>query len=334
MVRKAKDKIRASRLVAFGWLLIAGIMFILPLAASAQFAQPLGGMQNELPFTPPQIGQQGEPFAPPIGDGPTPAPVNPGDNVAPSEPGSGQADRTHGNVFPAGIGKDRTVVRVYRKTNGGALGTPRGDRMVQTIRPDQLSMKAIQDINGILGINMQSGEQSIDVEATDQQIEQIQDVFAQYPGYQMNNNRKKINNDQPAAGYPKPGRESRFEINGPLPTVRTFSRYLVILGVVSATVFMGLAASSVVLGHPYAGARVVGAAAGLMLLLMGYTIWKVVQMNTFRANSNAYLRESRPTEAQQSDAYINPATVPGTPSGTPPGPSRFGVPLEPLGGPH
>ena len=81
---------------------------------------------------------------------------------------------------------------------------------------------------------------------------------------------------------------NRYDFQGPLPTVRTFSRYLVILGVVCATVFMTLAAWSMVFGSPYGASRVIGAAGGLILLLMGYTIWKVVQMNTFHANSTGW----------------------------------------------
>jgi hypothetical protein len=68
--------------------------------------------------------------------------------------------------------------------------------------------------------------------------------------------------------------------------VRTFAHYLVLLGVVCSCIFMAMAGAAITLGHPYAGSRAIGAASGLMLLLMGYTIWKVVQMNTFNANSS------------------------------------------------
>ena len=77
----------------------------------------------------------------------------------------------------------------------------------------------------------------------------------------------------------------KYEFQGPLPTVKTFSRYLVILGVVMATIIVSLAAWSMVFGSPYGGSRVIGAVGGLLLLLAGYTIWKIVQMNTFDFNS-------------------------------------------------
>jgi hypothetical protein len=67
-----------------------------------------------------------------------------------------------------------------------------------------------------------------------------------------------------------------------LPTVRMFCRYLVIVGVVMACVFMIFAAASVILGHKGAGERVIQSASGLIILLMGFTIWKVIYMNMQR----------------------------------------------------
>ena len=154
--------------------------------------------------------------------------------------------------------------------------------------------------------------------------------MAAWPQYQMNGNRKKINNDSPATGYPKANENSSYDFQGPLPTVRTFSRYLVILGVVCATVFMALAAYSVVLGHPYGGARVIGTAAGFMLLMMGYTIWKIVQMNTFKAMSNVpAISQNRPQTAQVNDANIGAPGLPVNPGGA--GAGRSGIPVQPLG---
>ena len=79
-----------------------------------------------------------------------------------------------------------------------------------------------------------------------------------------------------------------YDFNGPLPTVRTFSRYLVILGVVFSTVFVTMAAWSMVFGNQYGAARVLGAVGGLLMLLAGYTIYKIVQLNTMHANSSSY----------------------------------------------
>lgn len=316
--RASKQFIKTTALSLF---MLGALSIFAPLTALAQFAQPLG-----------YPSQNTTPQAEVPGSGNTPDRVTPGDTIGAPPVPTGTADPTTGNSFPNGVGRDRTVVNVYRNSNGGALGQPRGNRMVMTIRPDQLSADQLGQVQGILGVNLTSGEQIIQVNASDGQIEQLQQAMAAWPQYQMNGNRKKINNDSPATGYPKANENSSYDFQGPLPTVRTFSRYLVILGVVCATVFMALAAYSMVLGHPYGGARVIGTAAGFMLLLMGYTIWKVVQMNTFKAMSNTpAINQNRPQTAQVNDANIGPPGVPGTPGGGVGGAGRSGIPVVPFG---
>lgn len=311
--RKTANAILIAGLISFGLLAAT------PQSASAQYAQQLP------PF---QAPPEGAP--PPIGDGQVPLQAEPGDVQAPPSVPSGASDPTPGHQFPVGNGSDRTIVRIYRQRAGGATGQSRGEGMVQTIRPDQLSADQISQINGILGINMLGGQQSQDVQASNQQIEQVQNVLFPYPQAQDQGGKKFINSDSPAQGYPKAGQESIYEFQGPIPTVRTFCRYLVILGVVSATIWMALAMYSMVMGHPYGGARVVGAVAGFMLLLMGYTIWKIVQMNTFNAMSDRpAIAQNRPNEAQtnQINAPDVPAANPGAAGGRP---NRSGVPVLPL----
>jgi hypothetical protein len=144
----------------------------------------------------------------------------------------------------------------------------------------------------------------------------------------MNGNRQQIVADSPAAGYPK--EQPLYQFQGPLPTVKTFCRYLVILGAVCGTIFMALAAAAVVLGHPYAGSRVIGAASGLMLLFCGYTIWKIVQMNTFNANSpdNAQINQA---QAQGTVVQPQAPNLPVTPN-APGGVGRSPMPVAPLNG--
>src|SRR5438067_258158 len=128
MIRKSTTN-KLVKTVVTAWLITLGLSTILPMVTYAQFTQPLGGQQQS---------QFGEPLPPPIGDGSSPTPVNPGDNVAPNPPGSGQADQTAGTNFSTATGHSRTIVRIYRQTSGGAVGTPRGQRESQEIRPDQL----------------------------------------------------------------------------------------------------------------------------------------------------------------------------------------------------
>jgi hypothetical protein len=204
--------------------------------------------------------------------------------------------------------------------------------MALTIRPDQLSATQLAQISGVLGINMEQGLQTVDVTATNDQIAQIQNILAPYPQTQNNGTMQQIVADAPNAAYPKPGEENSYNFQGPLPTVRTFSRYLVILGVVFATIMMALAAWSVILGGRDGGARVIGTAAGLMLLLCGYTIWKIVQMETFNAMSNTpAINQNRPTQATVNAGNLAPSTVPGTPAAGNAGrPARTAMPVAPL----
>jgi hypothetical protein len=90
-----------------------------------------------------------------------------------------------------------------------------------------------------------------------------------------------INSDSPATANPN---NSNNWIYGGMPTVQVLSRYLVILGVVVATILMAQASFGMVMGEDGAGARVIYTAGGLMLLLMAFTIWKVVQANMASLN--------------------------------------------------
>lgn len=310
LAKKAKkgmiDKLTKSALaLVVAVLFAAGISIGFSASANAQF---------------------GPPEPPPVGDGPTPAPVTPGDTNGPRNVPSGTSDPTPGHSFPTGTGRDRSTVRVFH--NGS-----RGERQVTTIRPDTLSNDAISQIEGILGVNMRSGEQTIEATATDAQMEQINEALAPYPQASNNGGRKFIDSDSPGNGYPRPDRNSIYGYtpDHPLPTVWTFSRYLVILGVVSATIFMSIAAYSMVMGNPYGGSRVFGAAAGMMLLLSAYTIWKIVQMNTFNANSDTPAQiVQRPATSQVQDAFMSRPNTPANPGGG--GGGRSGVPVEPLYG--
>jgi len=157
---------------------------------------------------------------------------------------------------------------------------------------------------------------------------QVVTQTAPYPATVSEGNRNKVVADSPAAGYPK--EQPLYNFQGPLPTVRTFCRYLVILGAVCGTIFMALAATAVVLGHPYAGGRVIAAASGLILLFMGYTIWKIVQMNTFNANSNnpAQINQAQPQGNVVQPQAPNTPVVPNAPGGV----GRSPMPVAPLNG--
>jgi hypothetical protein len=317
------------KLFAHAFLAMTALSFFAAIPAHAQYAQPLQNPNDIANQIQDPANQAPTPGAlPPPGSGPTPTAEIKGDTgTAPTDP-TGTADQTAGTTFPTGTGQNQSMVRIFvNNTNTG-----RGLRMVQTLRPSTLTADQLSQIQGILGVNLASGEPVIDVTATTDQMAQINAVMAPYPQTQSDGNgRNQINSDSPAAGYPK--ETAKYNFQGPLPTVRTFCRYLVLLGVVASTIFMAISSFKVVRGVPYAGQHVVQSAAGLMLLLMGYTIWKIVQMETFNFNSN-----DPPVIAQKSGqgavstAYLkkpNTPVVPTAPNNTI---QRSGLPVTPLSG--
>jgi hypothetical protein len=300
------------------------------LVCAPAFAQGSTQTNYQVPSGTPYVDpmyQQGAPTAPPVGSGTTPNPETKGDAGTNPTEITGTADPTNGSDFQVTQGQDRTIARLYM-----AEPNNRGTRYVLDIRADQLSAANESAIQGILGQNLMPGNvDSVDIQVTTAQLAQIQAILFPYPGTVLNNGRNQIVADTPAAGYPKPGEDSLYAFDGTLPTVQTFCRYLVILGVVAGTVFMALAAWAMVQGNPYGGARAMGSAAGVFMLLASYTIWKIVQMNTFGANSNnPAISQNRPQTDQVPGAFQARPNVPITPTFTPTV-ARSGVPVQPEG---
>jgi hypothetical protein len=133
--------------------------------------------------------------------------------------------------------------------------------------------------------------------------------------------------DSPASGYP---RETNKWTYGGLPSVRTLSRYLVILGVVVATILMAFGAYGVVLGEQNAGTKIIHTAGGLMLLFMAFTIWKLVQANMVGLDDQ---NQWDANTHKPQDQILLPETVPDpvTPQ-APLAPQRSGVPVLPDSG--
>lgn len=304
----------------------------------------------------------------PPGDGPwTPAASEiAGDPLASITPvPSGTADKStgvHQPGFGIALGRDTTVAHIHRNRNVKRNNAQRAQAqgLMMTLRPDQLSAKQLASIQGILGINLMSQDQAIDVFPTDAQLDQLQQVLAPYPAPSAMNTYTWDKKTDPAQGpgwavipidrkqlhmdakpdpayYPKPLEENIYDFQGPLPTVRKLSRLFVLIGVVSATIFMAFAAYSVVLGHREGTSRVVGTAAGLLLLMSAYTIWKIVNVNAlaFRGMPNPRLDTvlfNRPQVAPVSDAQLKTPGVPQVPAVVPAAQNRSGMPVKPLWG--
>ena len=305
--------------------------------AEAQYTQVLGGAQQPntaAQYTAPNAAPtQGNP--PPIGSGataPTELQGDTGTSPAVVNPGADTTDGVGLSNFTTGQSHDQGIIYVYHQQQAGADGQTRGMKMVMTINPATLSADDWSQIQGIVGAT--NGTAATNVQVSDDSLAQINAILAPYPGTSTEGNGKKvITSDQPAtiAGQPT----AHYDYDNVLPTVRTFSKYLVILGVVMATVWMALGAYSMVLGHPYAGSRVIGTAAGLVLLLSAFTIWKIVKMNTFNDNTTddqqALINSAaRPTSNTVGpSAQLTTAPIPATPTGRE---NRGGLPVQPLYG--
>ena len=302
------------------------------------------GMRQPGVMSNPNIPQQAIPEPP--GDGPMPLPVKPGDQIAPLPPPTGSAGKGHGTNLYTYHGKDRTEVLVYVN-----------NAMALVIRPDQLEDWQIKEINGILGINMLNGAQQIKVKANQKQIEKIQEeVLNPYPKYTIehlqrpvlikdpNGVTRLIYRDEPLKQLPllsgksrqnqagaDPEKRNRYNYQGPLPVIRPFARYLVLIGLAASTVWIATAAMSVTMGHPYGGARVAQAFFGIGLLLCAYTIYKIVVLNMMHKNSDRIVTPlHRPYDTPVNDAYMQPSSTPPVPFQTPTRPARPGLPVAPL----
>ncbi|HEY9790901.1 MAG TPA: hypothetical protein V6D22_10910 [Candidatus Obscuribacterales bacterium] len=271
---------RATLLMTAAAVFTGGLLLLAPAPASADYESTQGETQTlRTPLIPGALWtrQMQAPMPdipPPIGSGNNYKPEIQGDTGNPLPPATGQADPTTGNFFG----------------NRPAPGPKPPDEYVpnagrhQTIKGQQEGVfdQGQEDKGTKWTNNGGPGNGATDVE----------------------------NNGGPradAAGktdtlFVHDVQPSRYEFDGPLPTVRVFCHYLVILGVVAATIWVAMASIGMVMGNRGAGDRVIGAAGGLLLLLGGYTIWKIVQMNTFHANSTgweSHYRNGTPQPLQQ-----------------------------------
>jgi hypothetical protein len=236
------------------------------------------------------------------------------------------ADPTTGNIFPVGQSHDQGIIYIYHQQIG-PNGDNRGLKMVMTLNAATLTPTEVTAMSAIPALNsvLQTNQATTNVTLSDTDLANLNNVLAPYPITTMNNGKKAITGDHPAAGYPKT--TANYTWVPVLPTVKTFCRYLVILGVCMATIWMAMASYGMVLGMPYAGSRVLGTAMGLMMLLSAFTIWKIVQMNTYNGNTNAPA-----TVVYGQDNEVQPTAVPDLPGvpTTPQFSARDGLPVQPL----
>jgi hypothetical protein len=243
-------------------VLVSCLAVALALAASANaLAQAVAGSSinpfGYLPLIPsapqsaPNVAPANGPL-PPIGSGSSPQPVISGDSASmPAASGTAQSTPVNGTNFPTRNGQGSVLkgstedIPAERQTQGTPQPQPSGPHVVMQDKAAQEGPSSPS--NGLK-------KTSLDIQSATNKP-----------------------NVRPFAGLMG---TNTVRLNGPTTTVRPFARYLVKLGVVFSTVLMIFAAYSVILGQRDGAARVVSTAAGLILLLMGYTIYKIVVMDT------------------------------------------------------
>jgi hypothetical protein len=275
--------------------------------------------------------------APPIGSGDTPPTLTPGDGGAPKGPPSGQAfsPPITGSKFGTKDEQSRTTGQQQMNidANSNFEGTP--------VNKKNLAGGSRLQSPGPHGVGPGSGDVTEDDLAAQQEAQYPSPYTAdseQADGKKhlgldtYNTTHKRYADSKP---FDLPPNSTFLSSKSRLITVRQFARFLVKLGVVFATVLMILAALSVLMGSRDGGSRVVSSAAGLMLLLCGYTIWKVVMYNTHYFDDQ--LKGDRYNEAwDRSKTGVNNLhglaanTTPKAPASG--GGGRSNMKVQPLGG--
>jgi hypothetical protein len=301
---------------------------------------------------------------PPIGSGSASSPVTAGDATGsqlPAASGSAQVNPTEGTNFAHQSRDTQPKVNLI-------MAVPnRGNLVVLTFQPSSLSAQQLQQVEGIIG-NVSEGASYQDITVDEGQLKQMQDILAPYPqdstsAVPMRDGRERsfVNSDNPAATYPKYESSPQFDQEkpsfeygvstvrqmAPRHVIRIFCRYLVILGVVVACIFMAFAAAGVAMGHRNAGAKVISTAAGLMILVMSYSIYKIVMLHVWNARGPQVMDLDDPGAPLESRGYSGdtnlqkaggsgtgdslPVTTPKAPVAIPASPSRAGTVVSPLG---
>lgn len=284
---------------------------------------------------------------PPIGSGSAPVPVIQGDGGAPKPPPSGiaQSSRPLGTDFPHQSAQQR-VVR-YQQRNDAQQ---RGHRMVNTRHaPDSTSNSIVivddsqleEQENQDYPYPTASGkgptiihryalkDHSVITEPaeTKQHIPVTDEISMTALG--------KWQEQWTVGPRIHTNTESwhQHELKEPCPTTLKFARWGVLLGLIFATVFVAFSAYSVTLGHKGGGSRVIGSVGGLMLLLMGYSIYKLVMINAFRY---PYKQAWDQIDMQEKNGHadLTANDTPGVPKASADRTNRSPLPVIPLLGPR
>lgn len=233
----------------------------------------------ETMMTPP-FGSVPEPTPPAVGDGPVPSPITPGDGGTPAAPPTGRADPGPGHFLHTRPARDTRTPTLY--------GAHPYFHRTESALPSSF-------VRNRLGPATNYGIPA--------EVRNDPKVYPSVPATRAGSpiTKPPTGDERPSVKIMRDGTQyggtiTRIEPNHlwerqmdrmPMPTVRKFARFLVLAGVVFATVLMAFSAMSMCLGHPYAGGRAVSTAAGLLILLAGFTIYKIIMINAFRFSTES-----------------------------------------------
>lgn len=233
------------------------ILLLLCLAMPAAFAQNAGsgirgaGSVNLAPTSPPP------------GQGMQPAPVIGGDALPPPTVPTGMIGHANGSIFPVSPERIPLIINLRTDTYSHNTHQYMGKRVVLTFRTDTLNLMQMDLIAGILPLNLNTasanGENNISIDVNESQLEQIQNVLV-------------------PATHNSPAPQQTFLFHY-LPIARKFCQWAVMLGVVFATIMLAVAAYGMVMSHRGSADKVISTVAGLVVLLMAYTIYSLLISN-------------------------------------------------------
>ena len=209
---------------------------------------------------------------PPPGDGIYPAAVTRGDvGPAPAVP-TESINNASSSIFATMPEQIPMIVNVRTATHSNNTHQYMGKRIVFSIRMNTLNPMQQDLISSILSLSSITGQQNVTIDVNQDQLAQIEKVL-----------------DAHTSIGQKP---NQFKLFNYLPTVRKFGRWAVLLGVVYATVMLAIAAYGIVMSHRSSADKVISTMAGLIVLLMAYTIYCLVINNASQSSISTTISDT------------------------------------------
>jgi len=226
-----------------------------------------------------------------------PAPSGAGINSAITIPGDSQiTDVSSGNLllYP----KQNNSLQYQYERRRPRINLFMNGKAVFNLQLDQLTNQQKEKIINLLG-GLKDDEPYQNILVTESDLIEIQNILAPYPQTSISASsmpngveRKQIIKD---TSTPIIFSQNSTTNSASLQNIiRRYCRYLVILGVVFGCLFVVFAAVSMQFSDKNSGGRIISTTAGLMLLLMGYSIWKVIVTNEKNARGEVIKLDTPP----------------------------------------